>query len=423
MEVPHKDLGTIAPELGLRAAFFPISFLGAEAEVGLMPASVEGDQSALLYGLRAHLIGQMPSRLTPFFVIGGGTLSVSSDEDALGDDSDMEFHWGLGAKWYATDWLLLRVDGRHILSAALDGIIGDTRGITSHWEALVGLSVVLGGSRPGDSDGDGFADDEDDCPEDPGKPPRGCPADRDGDGVIDSKDKCPDDPGVEPEGCPADRDGDGVIDSKDKCPDDPGVEPDGGPQVDKDLDKDLGKDLDKDGDTVEASRDMCPGVAGVPPDGCPVKDADGDGVRDEEDKCPKEPESANGYQDSDGCPDALPKAVKKYSGVIRGIKFESGKAAIQTKSYRTLDEAVRVLTEYPGIRIRIEGHTDSNGAAEDNRKLSARRAEAVRKYLIAKDIDSARLETKGYGEDEPVASNETQEGRQKNRRIEFTILQ
>jgi OOP family OmpA-OmpF porin len=161
----------------------------------------------------------------------------------------------------------------------------------------------------------------------------------------------------------------------------------------------------------------------VAPDGCAIKDKDGDGVLDDVDKCPDQPETANGFQDADGCPDELPKEVAKFAGVIKGIQFDFGKATIRKESHRVLDEAVKVLTQYPELRIMISGHTDNVGEANKNIELSQQRAASVKEYLVGKGIDAGRVETRGAGPNEPVADNATDKGRQENRRIEFKLLQ
>ena len=190
---------------------------------------------------------------------------------------------------------------------------------------------------------------------------------------------------------PKDRDGDGLTDDIDQCPDDP-------------EDKDGFQDAD----------------------GCPDPDNDQDGIPDVRDKCPNDPETVNGFEDEDGCPDKQPLA--KVEGgkivILQKVYFDTAKARIQERSYPVLLEVARVLKENPDIvKLRIEGHTDSRGSAAYNRRLSQRRAEAVRKFLIQQGIDPKRLVAKGYGEDRPIASNDTPEGRAQNRRVEFKILE
>ncbi len=229
---------------------------------------------------------------------------------------------------------------------------------------------------PLDSDGDGVPDTLDKCPNTPKgvKVDRaGCPLDSDGDGVADYLDKCPDTPRrvkVDASGCPLDSDGDGVPDYLDKCPDTPK-----GVKVDK--------------------------------AGCPL-DSDGDGVPDYQDKCPDTLKGAP--VNSVGC------------WVIEGINFDYDKADIKPQYYGLLDENIAVLKKNPSVKVQIQGHTDSAGSEAYNQKLSEERAEAVMSYFISKGIDSGRLSSKGLGESKPVASNDTPEGRAKNRRIEIKII-
>ncbi len=212
---------------------------------------------------------------------------------------------------------------------------------------------------------------------------------RDGDGIVDRKDKCPDKAGpAERDGCPEeDKDSDGIVDSKDKCPDEA---------------------EDKDGFEDE--------------DGCPDPDNDKDGILDKEDKCPNEPETKNGYEDEDGCPDEVPVTIKKFTGVVKGINFRRNSADIKASSFPLLKEAVKVFRDYPDLRVEISGHTSTEGKREFNMKLSRKRAEAVKSFLVSAGIDEKRIGTVGYGPDRPIADNDTKEGTEKNRRIEFRLL-
>ncbi|MCX7995584.1 MAG: carboxypeptidase-like regulatory domain-containing protein [candidate division WOR-3 bacterium] len=108
---------------------------------------------------------------------------------------------------------------------------------------------------------------------------------------------------------------------------------------------------------------------------------------------------------------------------LHGVVFEFNSAILRPESYPVLDDAARILTMHPEIDVEIQGHTDNIGSDEYNLKLSQKRAEAVRDYLIDKHmIEPVRLIPVGYGERRPIADNSTEEGRQKNRRVEFLIL-
>lgn len=179
---------------------------------------------------------------------------------------------------------------------------------------------------------------------------------------------------------------------------------------------------DTDGDGFMDPDDRCVEVPGVAPDGCPIPDTDGDGFLDPDDACKTEPETKNGFEDGDGCPDEVPKEIEKFTGVIEGIFFDTNKDSIRDKSKPKLDKAVEVLKKFPSVRLEISGHTDSSGKREYNLDLSARRALSVKKYLEDAGIDSSRLETRGAGPDEPRADNKSKAGKAQNRRIEFKLL-
>ena len=387
--IEFKNFARVAGDLALRGGYYPLRWLGIELEGNLMPGATYHDKRRVLfYGFRGQVIAQLPFwRVVPFAALGGGVLGVSSDANAVGNDADGMWAWGGGVKVHLTRAIGLRLDVRTSLSQKYDA-----RDFADSEEYLLGLVVRLGPKpkdepapeRPSDRDGDGFADDQDTCPREPGVAPDGCPVrDADGDGIDDDQDKCPAEPGDPPHGCPnEDADGDGFDDDEDACPEEPGVSP----------------------------------------DGCPEADTDGDGLQDSLDKCIDDPENFNGFEDEDGCPDEVPKDVKKLTGSIEGITFETGSAVIRKSSAATLDDVVRILGEHPQIRIEIAGHTDSTGSYDHNLALSEQRANAVRDYLVDKGIDTGRLQTRGAGPDEPRDTNLTAEGRAANRRIEFTIL-
>jgi len=106
------------------------------------------------------------------------------------------------------------------------------------------------------------------------------------------------------------------------------------------------------------------------------------------------------------------------------IQFALGSAEIKEESFALCDEIAAVIKDHPNItKVQVEGHTDSTGSAGINRKLSLSRAKSVVAYLVGKGIDKKRLVAKGFGPDKPIADNETEEGRETNRRVEFNILE
>jgi outer membrane protein OmpA-like peptidoglycan-associated protein len=161
-------------------------------------------------------------------------------------------------------------------------------------------------------------------------------------------------------------------------------------------------------------------------DGCPEGDEDGDGVLDYLDRCPDEAETINGYKDDDGCEDEGPAQIIVEEGrisILETIRFESESSAIDRSSYSIMDQIALALRKHKEIeRIEVGGHTDSTGSHDYNVRLSHARARSVRTYLIEQGIKPGRLSARGYGPDKPIADNETDEGRSKNRRVEFVVL-
>ncbi len=290
-----------------------------------------------------------------------------------------------------------------------------------------------------DRDGDGILDEDDACPDDPEdkdgfRDIDGCPdPDNDEDGILDVADECPNDAedkdGFEDvEGCPdPDNDQDGILDVNDQCPND--AETINNYQ---DLDGCPDGIPDRDHDGILDPDDKCPDDPEdkdgfEDEDGCPDPDNDKDGIPDVRDRCPNNPEVVNGFEDDDGCPDEASvrvRVTKEKIEILEKVFFETNKDKIKPVSYPVLDDVARVMVANPAIRkVKIEGHTDSVGADAYNLQLSARRAAAVRRYLMSKGVPPERLEAEGFGEGKPIETNATAEGRAVNRRVEFTIME
>ena len=285
----------------------------------------------------------------------------------------------------------------------------------SGWIVLVGAGLVVAACGPppptpvyaetergADSDGDGAADIDDGCPNDPedGLLPKGndgCPAtDPDQDGVLLADDQCPDakEDALEPkpaDGCPmADADGDGVADSKDSCP-----------------------------AKLEDNQAPDPG------DGCPAPDDDADGIANLNDRCVTEPETFNGYRDADGCPDTAPGEVafdpdssEIYVPETKKIEFDSDSAELTAVGQATVAEVAKTLKAHPEIgRIEIEGHASSKGDLQYNVGLTERRAQAVGRALVKAGVDPTRLVPMGYGEFCPAMDRGDDVDEPKNRRV------
>ncbi len=249
-----------------------------------------------------------------------------------------------------------------------------------------------------DRDNDGIADNNDDCPDAAGKPAfKGCP-DSDGDGIIDTQDACPDVAGKkEFNGCP-DTDNDGIPDIEDKCPDVYGVaEFMGCP--------------DRDGDKVIDSEDLCPDVKGLAEfGGCP--DTDGDGIPDNLDKCPDVP----GVASNNGCPEVLASAYFEKT-----VNFDTDASVVFEKNIVDLDEVVAFVKENPGALISVAGFADSRESVEYNLRLSESRVDNVIKYLVDMGVKPENIEKAFFGKSNPIADNNTKEGRALNRRVEIKI--
>lgn len=302
--------------------------------------------------------------------------SIGMLPETLGDVDAKPLEWSLGARYM--------LDKRKRMYAGLSGGSRMTAGYAPDFRIV----AVFGGAFPfkdtdvdsgaaryvlkddQDTDKDGFPDYIDMC-------------------VLDPEDKAQPNPD---DGCPmmADTDNDGIPDGGDKC-----------------------VQVAEDKDNIDDR------------DGCPEEDADQDGIPDNEDMCPKEPGEKN---EEDPSKHGCPQYVRRISGsseieITKQVDFEFDKAVIIPKSYPILDEVVKLLKANPEIKLlSVEGHTDNVGIAEYNERLSALRAEAVVQYLVGHGIASKRLVSKGWGTRKPKATNDTDEGRAKNRRVEFHIV-
>ena len=244
---PQVRLRRVGPMAGLRAAYFPLSFLGVEAEGWGIWTEVPArdDAPVFLYALRGQGVLQLPLyRVVPFVLGGYGLTGVRSPRDAVGNDLDPAGHYGTGVKLMIDDRFAVRLEGRHTMGPAR----ARRRQVANHFSILVGLSVRLGPQptriatpqrareqQPepepdplADTDGDGVRDAADACPTLEGTFPEGCPQpDFDEDGLPDAVDQCPSEKG-KGDGCPVrDSDGDGLIDTADRCPWEMSTERDG----------------------------------------------------------------------------------------------------------------------------------------------------------------------------------------------------
>ncbi|MFO0664442.1 MAG: OmpA family protein [Polyangiaceae bacterium] len=195
-----------------------------------------------------------------------------------------------------------------------------------------------------------------------------------------------------------DTDGDGIPDYLDACP----TEPEDHEEPDP--------------------NDGCPNPKTPPPPPAPPKDTDNDGIPDAEDACPKEPGKHSPDPTKNGCPEFISREGDSIR-IFKQVHFKTGSAEIMADSFPMLQEITNLLKANASIkRIAIEGHTDNRGGAAMNKTLSQNRANSVMKWLGQHGIEAGRMEAHGYGLEKPIDTNDTDEGRAKNRRVEFKIL-
>lgn len=284
----HSPYQSVAPKGGLRLGFFPLTFLGFEAEGGGAPVENERGESHTLFDLRGHAVLQIPWRVTPFVVAGGGLMGVDGE---TGGDVDEALHWGGGVKVYATPWMTVRVDARHIISSRQ----GPNSGNTDHFEATAGLGFVL------------FREDEvPDYVAAVEAPPSGAERAR---------------PAPAPE-----------------------------PQV------------------VVVNRTL-------------------------------------------------------FVETVEPVRFGFDRAEVPDSFRPLLEKVIRLLAEREELDVVVVGHADAIGSPGYNQLLSERRAEAVAVFMVRRGVRRQRIRLRGEGEGLPIDSNDTDEGRARNRRTEITVVE
>jgi outer membrane protein OmpA-like peptidoglycan-associated protein len=168
-------------------------------------------------------------------------------------------------------------------------------------------------------------------------------------------------------------------------------------------------------------------------------DRDGDGIVDNLDKCPDYPEDYNGYQDADGCPDVLedadrivdnppapgePLTLEQVITLPAPIEFKFDTAIMLPGAEIYLNQVLAILKAHPEVtKLEIQGHTSSEGGYDYNLRLSSDRTRAVYQWLVDHGIDGQRLVPKGYGLTVPLFPNDTEAHRQRNRRVQFRLLE
>jgi outer membrane protein OmpA-like peptidoglycan-associated protein len=320
----------------------------------------------------------------------------------------------------------------------------DADGIADKEDACADIAGLAELKGCPDKDIDGIADKDDACPDEKGLAElKGCP-DKDGDKVSDKEDACPDVPGVVAlKGCP-DKDGDGVEDKMDLCPDKPGTVSNKGCPETRLLLIDLsGKTLG----TAVRAKDGSFKFEGVPFDENMLFQLDGEHidtiteitiiVGGETRKATRISsefpyrynflKSEKNKLEKKETEDVAVKLDKKEEEVLKkafnNLEFASGKDIIKESSFASLDELAGLMAKKPNWRLKISGHTDNKGDAVANLKLSEKRAEAIKKYLVSKGIAADRFKVEWFGSSKPIADNATEAGRQQNRRVEMQIIE
>jgi outer membrane protein OmpA-like peptidoglycan-associated protein/outer membrane protein W len=342
--------------------------------------------------------------VTPYF---GGSGNIYDSGGAPGGDIDSRV--GFGVPLAAGFDIPLSKKTKIILKATynrtfVDGFDGQAGSGASNIDnkdhddflvTSVGFKFNVGGST--DTDGDGIIDENDRCPEEVGtEENEGCP-DTDRDGIIDQEDRCPEVAGdAEFDGCP-DTDGDGIPDYEDECPEVAGeAEFNGCP--------------DTDGDGIVDSEDACPEVAGEAEfDGCP--DTDGDGIVDSEDECPE----VAGTEANNGCP--------QVDFDFADVNFAFDKSNVEDDFKAELDRVAEELMDNTDLKVTLVGHADRIGSEQYNLRLSQRRAESVKSYLVGQGVSADRVFTEGVGETEPLVEDANTEERRDNRRVVIEVSQ
>jgi len=348
-----------------------------------------------VYGLRLDALYHFlpDEEIVPYFVVGGGGLAYDVDNlSSRSGDHDLFTNYGFGLKFFFDDRTALRLDARHFTRFVDDNESGDDQSnVYQNLVVSAGLNFQIGGGEPASER----------------------MFDYDDDGIVDSRDRCPDTPpgyAVDGHGCSLDSDRDGVIDALDDCPN-----------------TSYGVEVDN--------------------EGCPVViDSDGDGVADESDDCPDTP--AGFEVDERGCSSeqanlllraaddfeeikiagtdaaAEIEALAEVETLDLGIEFAPNSTSIRSQYRADLEQAAAFAAAHPGVKLMVEGHTDSLGSGSLNQSLSQKRADTVRWTLVSEyGVNRNRIVAEGLGESQPIADNGTKEGRARNRRVLIRVVE
>ncbi len=441
--------GTAVGDLRLGATARLIGMYGDPITVGL------GVWAFLPTGDSAKYTSDGSVRLLPHFVFAGDISSLAysarvgpnlrfADRQFVNSPVGTELSFQLAAGLRLVDKKLLigpELWGSTVVASDTNGDSVAFKRATTPLELVGGMHYTAGDFRFGVGAGSGLtrgygtpqvrvlasiewipAISEEAAPVVVAPPPPPAPVDTDKDGILDKDDACKDIPGIKQDdpsknGCPPDKDGDGIYDADDACPNTAGIK--------SDDPKKNGCPPDKDDDGILDADDACIDVPGIKHEdpkknGCP-SDKDGDGILDTQDACPEVPGPANADPKKNGCPTVA--VVGDQIKIWEKVKFKTGSAVIEKESDELIGKIATVLVDHPEItKVRVEGHTDNKGQKGANKTLSKSRAQSVVNALVKKGVDKKRLFAEGYGQDNPIDTNDTDEGRANNRRVEFHIV-
>jgi OmpA-OmpF porin, OOP family len=346
-----------------------------------------GGGSASIYGVGVNAL-VFPFTRFPFIygLLGASYAGTKDHPGPTADYNGFMLDTGVGLLFPVYRDVLLRADARFRLDQGDDndaGTSGNENRAFYDDVFSVGVLLPLGQRQAAAA---------------PAEPAFAAPADSDNDGVIDELDRCPGTPAgavVDQHGCEPDSDGDGVPDRADQCPDTP------------------------------------PGTA-VNEVGCPL-DSDGDGVPDTEDDCPNTPAGAkvlpNGCTLQADCRKPRPGEQVDANGcaveqkhLLRGVKYEFDSDRLTPAAKDILRDIAATLQQYPELNVELQGHTCSIGTDAYNQGLSERRARSAKRFLVENGVAEGRLSAVGYGESQPMDTNDTEQGRENNRRTEMKVL-
>jgi outer membrane protein OmpA-like peptidoglycan-associated protein len=393
----------VTPELYLSRFLSPKLDLMLKGGLGVLNSKQDGgiDFAGTYLNLR-YKLGSESKKLRPYLYGGPGYLADNTE-------TGLNFNLGAGIKHYFKENTALYFDAGYLSGIEIKR---GTQQVTDHiWKGTVGLEFDFGKTK--DADMDGVSDKKDKCPNTPtgvSVDEKGCPIDTDGDGVADYMDDCQTVAGLSSlKGCP-DSDKDGIADKDDACPELAGI-------------ASLKGCPDSDGDGVADKDDKCASTAkGVKVDGsgCPL-DTDKDGVVDAEDECP----TVFGLKENKGCPkkELTAEEIEAKAMKVEPVYFDSNKSSFNASEKVKIEKLVNLLKENANYNVKINGFADSKGTDEYNLNLSKSRINSVVKALTASKITKKRItSTKGLGEANPAATNDTEEGRALNRRVEFEVV-